>query len=150
MQNFYCPDTRPQGQIQGRFVVSKFCAGFNEDVICRCYDVDRIHPDDSNGDVGALSPFLHANWLVCRPEEPSEIPEQPFLGVPLCANLKSETTWLLASPPQAETPVSNTGSQDASCVSQTTSTRYMDEYYHSKSDVVGSSSSPFSPHESSP
>lgn len=149
MQNFYCPDTRPQGQIQGRFVVGKFCAGFNEDIVRRCYDVDWVHPNDSNGDVGAFSPFLHANWLICWPEETSEIPEQPFLGIPLRANLKSETTPLLASSLQAETATSNKGSQDTSCISQTTSTRYADEYYHTKRDVIGSSSSPFLPHESS-
>lgn len=97
VQNFYCPDTRSQGQIQRWFVVSKFGTGFNKNVIRCCNYINRIHPNDSNSDVGAFSPFLHANWLICRPEESSEIPEKPFLRVPFGANLKSKTTSLLTS-----------------------------------------------------
>lgn len=97
VQNFYRPDTGSQGQIQRWFVVSKFSTGFNKNIICCCNYINRIHPNESNGDIGAFSPFLHANWLICRTEESSEIPEKPFLGVPFGANLKLKTTLLLPS-----------------------------------------------------
>lgn len=88
VQNLYRPDTRPQGQVQRGFVVRELSAGLDEDVVRCGDDVDGIHPDDSDGDVGALPPLLHAHWLVRRPQQPPEIPEQSLLGVPLGANLK--------------------------------------------------------------
>lgn len=97
VQNFYRPDTGSQGQIQRWFVVSKFGTGFYKNIVRRCDYINRIHPDDSDGDVGALAPFLHANRLIHWPQESSEIPEKPFLGIPFGANLKWKTTLLLTS-----------------------------------------------------
>lgn len=117
VQNFYCPDTRSQGQIQRWFVVSIFSTGFNKNIIRCCYYIDWIHPNDSNGDVGAFPPFLHANWLICWPKESSKVAEKPLLGVPLSADLKSETTLLLTSSLQAsETLVSHEGSPDTQII----------------------------------
>lgn len=113
VQNFYSPDTRSQGQIQRWFVVSKLGTGFNENIISCCNHINGIHPNDSHGDVGPFPPFLHPNWLICWPEESSKIPEKPFLGVPLGANLKWQNTGLVASALQApETLMANQGSQE--------------------------------------
>lgn len=97
VQNFYRPNTGSQGQIQRRFVVSKFSTGFNQNIIRCCNYINGVHPNYSNGDIGAFSPFLHPNWLICWAEESSKIPEKPLLGVPFGANLKSQTTLLVSN-----------------------------------------------------
>lgn len=93
--------------------MSKLGTGFNKNIVCCCNYINGIHPNDSDGDVGALPPFLHPHWLVHWPEEPAEIPEKPFLGVPLGANLKGENTVLEASSLSApETLTARKGSQE--------------------------------------
>lgn len=93
MENFYCPDPRPQRQIQRGFVVCEFRGGLNQDIIGGCDDVDRVHPNNSHSHIGPLPPFLHPHGLIHGPQETAEVPEQPFLSIPISANLKQENTF---------------------------------------------------------
>ena len=91
VENFHCPDPRPQGQVQRWLVVGEFGSGLNQDVVSGCDDVDGIHPDDGHGHVGALPPFLHAHRLVHGPQETPKVAEEPLLGIPVSADLKQES-----------------------------------------------------------
>lgn len=90
MENLHCPDPRPQRQIQRGLVVCEFRSGLNQDIIGGCNDVDRIHPNNSHGHIGPLSPFLHPHRLIHGPQKTTKVPEQPLLGIPVSANLKQE------------------------------------------------------------
>ena len=73
--------------------MGEFGSGLNQDVVGGCDDVDGIHPDDSHSHVGALPPFLHADWLVHGPQETPKVAKEPLLGIPVSADLKQESEF---------------------------------------------------------
>jgi len=90
VQDAHAPHARPQRLVERRPVVGELGGGVDQDVVGGGDDVDGVDPHHGHRHVGALAPALHAHHAVHGPHQAPDVPEQPLLGVPLCADLMEE------------------------------------------------------------
>lgn len=90
VQDADAPNTRAQRLVEWWAVVGELCVGVNQNVIGGGDDVGGVNPHNCDGDVGTLTPLLHANRLSHGAHQATEVSEHTFFGIPLCADLLTE------------------------------------------------------------